>query len=256
MIEEIQRMMDGYVSWLREKTSLREIGEWVEITTPLLDRHNDHLQIYARRESKGYVLTDDGYTLQDLEHSGCRLDSQKRQELLQLTLNGFGVQRNDSALEIRATEDNFPLKKHSLLQAMLGVNDLFYLAAPHTASLFYEDVVTWMNANDIRFVEQAKFTGKSGYDHLFEFVIPPSRKSKRPERIVRPINRPDRNAAMDMAFAWVDTRETRPLESQAYALLNDMEREVKPDVIEALLSYDIKPVRWSERENVREELAS
>src|ERR1035437_9991281 len=147
----------------------------------------------------------DGYTLQDLEQSGCRLDSPKRQELLRVTLNGFGVQKHDDSLEIRATEENFPLKKHSLLQAMLGVNDLFYLASPHTASLFYEDVASWMNANEIRFVEQARFTGKSGYDHMFEFVIPRSKRS--PERIVRPINRPDKGAAMEMMFAWHDTRE-------------------------------------------------
>jgi hypothetical protein len=252
VIAEIQRMMDGYASWLREKTSLREIGEWVEITTPLLDRHNDHLQIYVQRENGHFVLTDDGYTLQDLEQSGCRLDSPKRQELLRVTLNGFGVQQRDSSLEIRATEESFPLKKHSLLQAMLGVNDLFYLASPHTASLFYEDVVSWMSANEIRFVEQVKFTGKSGYDHMFEFVIPRSKKC--PERIVRPINRPDKGAVMDMMFAWHDTRETRPPDARAYALLNDTDQLVKAEVTDAFLNYDVKPVKWSERDAVREEL--
>jgi hypothetical protein len=208
----------------------------------------------VQRENGHYILTDDGYTLQDLEQSGCKLDSPKRQELLRVTLNGFGVQQRDASLEVRATEENFPLKKHSLLQAMLGVNDLFYLATPHTASLFYEDVVSWMTANEVRFVEQAKFTGKTGYDHMFEFVIPRSRKN--PERIVKPINRPDKGSAMDMVFAWLDTRETRPPEARAYALLNDTEQTVKPDVTDAFLSYDVKPVRWSERESVREELAA
>ena len=34
--------------WLKDKTTLREVdGEWVEITTPYLDRHNDALQIYC-----------------------------------------------------------------------------------------------------------------------------------------------------------------------------------------------------------------
>jgi hypothetical protein len=208
----------------------------------------------VQRENGHFILTDDGYTLQDLEQSGCRLDSPKRQELLRVTLNGFGVHQHDDSLEVQATEENFPLKKHSLLQAMLGVNDLFYLASPHTASLFYEDVVSWMTVNEIRFVEQARFTGKTGYDHLFEFVIPRSRKS--PERIVRPINRPDKGSAMEMVFAWLDTRETRPPEARAYALLNDTDQIVRADVTEAFLSYDVKPIRWSERETVREELAA
>ena len=72
MIDEIQKMMDGYAAWLKEKTSLREIGGWVEITTPLLDRHNDRLQIYVQRENSHFILTDDGYILQDLAQAGQR----------------------------------------------------------------------------------------------------------------------------------------------------------------------------------------
>lgn len=254
MIEDIQKMMDGYIAWLRDKSSLREVGDWVEITTPSLDRHNDQLQIYVRRENGHFILSDDGYILQDLEQSGCKLDTPKRQELLRMALNGFGVERRDDALVVKATEENFPLKKHSLVQAMLSVDDLFCLASPHVSSLFYEDVVAWLNESDIRFVENVKFTGKTGYDHLFEFVIPPSRRS--PERVLQAVNRPDKSSAMDVVFAWMDTRETRRPESKAYALLNDTEQTVKPDVISALQSYDIRPARWSERDSIRDELAA
>ena len=75
---------------MSDKTTLRKLsGEWVEITTPFLDRHNDALQIYARAENGGFVLTDDSYILRDLEGSGCSIKSEKRKDLLQMTLNGF-----------------------------------------------------------------------------------------------------------------------------------------------------------------------
>ena len=38
MIGEVQSLLDQYWIWLREQTSLRQIEEWVEITTPYLDR--------------------------------------------------------------------------------------------------------------------------------------------------------------------------------------------------------------------------
>ena len=125
------------------------------------------MQIYARQENGGYVLTDDSYTIHDLGSSGCNLNTEKRRDLLKMTLNGFGVKLNSEALEVHATAGNFPLHKHNLLQAMLAVNDLFYLAKPVVESLFYEDVVTWLDANDIRYTPKVKFTGTSGYDHLF-----------------------------------------------------------------------------------------
>ncbi len=139
MINEIQELLDKYIAWLRDKTVLRQVKDWIEITTPYLDRNNDYLQIYVKRDNGGFILTDDGYTIEDLRQSGCELDSKKRKDLLTLTLNGFGVKIDGGALIVHASSDNFALKKHNLVQAILAVNDLFYLAVPMVASLFLED---------------------------------------------------------------------------------------------------------------------
>ena len=37
-------LLNQYWKWLKEKTTLRQINDWYEITTPYLDRHNDYLQ--------------------------------------------------------------------------------------------------------------------------------------------------------------------------------------------------------------------
>ena len=254
-VAEIEKLMQDYHVWLRDKTTLREVnGEWVEITTPYLDRHNDALQIYVRADRGGYVLTDDSYTIHDLEASGCNLHTDKRQDLLRMTLNGFGVRLREEALEVHATAETFPSRKHSFIQAMLAVNDLFYLAKPVVESLFFEDVVAWLDANEIRYTPSVKFTGVSGYDHLFHFVVPKSRKQ--PERIVQAINRPTRDTALTFINAWTDTRQTRPPDSKAYAMLNDTERPISGDVIDALRNYQIGPVPWAERAQVVPELAA
>lgn len=255
MIDEIQKLLDEYAVWLRNKTTLREINqEWLEITSPFLDRHNDYMQIYLKRQNGGYLLTDDSHTIQDLQQSGCALESSKRRSLLNMTLNGFGIQLNHDALEVHASEDNFALRKHNLLQAMLAVNDLFYLAVPLVASLFYEDVVSWLDIHKIRYTSRLKFTGKSGFDHLFDFVIPKS--EIKPERILRAINKPDKDAAQSLAFAWMDTKEVRPPDSEAFVLLNDTERAVSSSILDALRNYEVTPILWSAREAIVQELAA
>lgn len=171
-----------------------------------------------------------------------------------MTLAGFGVANNNGILEVKASPENFALRKHNLIQAMLAVNDLFYLAVPMVASLFYEDVVAWLDLNEIRYTPNVKFTGKSGYDHLFDFVIPKSRRQ--PERILQTITRPSRDTAEAVAFKWIDTKDVRSSDSRAYALLNDQEQHVPQGVLDALHNYDVTPVVWSEREAVRQELAA
>ena len=61
--EECRQLVDAYVEWLRRGISAESVGEACELTTPFLDRHNDHIQIYAIRRNGKIVLSDDGYIL-------------------------------------------------------------------------------------------------------------------------------------------------------------------------------------------------
>ena len=253
-VEEIDRLLESYRAWLKDRTNLREIdGSWVEITTPYLDRHNDAVQIYVRSHNGGYLLSDDAYTIADLEASGCSLKTERRQELLSMTLKGFGVKLNNDALEVQANSANFPLRKHSLIQAILAVNDLFYVSRPVVESLFIEDVIAWLDSNEVRYTPRVKFTGISGYDHLFDFVIP--RSKKQPERILQAVNRPSRETAESFIYKWTDTREVRSSDSRAYAILNDITQPITAGVADALRNYAINVVRWTARNEFVHELA-
>jgi hypothetical protein len=255
---QLQHRLEDYWSWLRDETELRAVdnGSYVEITTPFLDRHNDYLQIYARRASDeaGWELTDDGYTLRDLEMSGCDFSTEKRSQLLKVTLQRLGVQKDGYALTVRASEDNFPQKKHDLVQAMLAVGDLFHTASATVIGLFLEEVEQWLDENEIRYTESIKLPGASGYDHHFDFVIPGFQDV--PERVLQAINRPGRSNVERLIMAWEDTRDARPRESEAIAILNDVEKSVPQGSLEALANYDIKVLRWSERDEHVEELAA
>ena len=254
MIDEVQRLVDQYWNWLQEQTTIREVGNHVEITTPYLDRHNDCFQMYAGRHEDGFILTDDGYVLNDLAQAGVDATSGKRGLLLEETLNGFGVREVAGALQVEASPEDFGLRKHNLLQAMLAVSDMFYLASPTVENLFHEDVIAWLDTSSIRYTPNVKLSGKSGFDHKFDFVIPKS--PDQPERVCRSINRPDRNAAQTMVFAWEDTKEARDPNAVAYAILNDADRSVSRFVDKALESYDVRPVRWSTRGEAIKNLAA
>ncbi len=254
IINEIEHILQDYTNWLKDKTVLKQIdARWIEITTPYLDRHNDYLQIYARKDGNKFVLTDDGYIIHDLINSGCSLNSPKRQQLLHTTLNGFGIHMKDEQLIVHSDPEEFSQKKHNIIQAMLSVNDLFYLASPYIENLFLEDVTKWLDISNIRYTPNLKFAGKSGYDHVFNFVIPKSRKQ--PERIVQTLTNPKKNNAENLVFKWLDTREMRSAESELFAVLNDGDNGISHGVAEAFKRYDIIPMAWSERENNQERLA-
>jgi len=250
---ECQDLVNTYIEWFKQEISVEDIEGVCEITTPFLDRHNDHLQIYVKKAGDTLILTDDGYTIRDFELSGFKIAPWKREQLLHSILNGFGVRLQGDEIIVEARTENFPKKKHKIIQAMLAVNDLFVMAKPIVASVFKEDVENYLRSHQIRFTPSVKFTGKSGFDQSFDFVIPASQK--RPERVIKAINRPERQSISMLIFAWAqDTKDVRPMDSTAYGVLNDSEQTVSPDTESALQQYGIKPLHWSKREEYVEEL--
>ena len=247
-MNETDLLLDGYVDWLRSKISHKQLESWTEITTPFLDHHNDYIQIYMKNDTNGFLLSDGGETLSDLLHSGLDINkSPKRKNILDITLNGFGVKYQDGNLEIFADRHNFALRQHNLIQAILSVNDMFFLAASNVTSLFFEEVAEWLDEQDVSYSTSIHFTGKSGFDHGFDFLIP--KPKNQPEIIIRAINNPIRTSAQNFIMALQDTENTRRKPINAFAILNDNQKPVSPKITTALRNYGIYPSLWSQRKD-------
>jgi Domain of unknown function DUF1828/Domain of unknown function DUF1829 len=254
MIEETQELILEHVAWLKDRFFLEKIdNDWIQVTTPYIDRYNDYIQIYIKREGKDFVITDDGYTITDLRHSGCDFKSKKRQKILISVLNGFNVELIGDALSIKATRSEFARKEHNLIQAIAAVNNLSHLAAATIKGVFLEDVEKWLLLSEIKFSPRVKLLGNSGYEHLFNFVT--SEGIGKPKKFIQAFSKPNRTVAEKFAFSWIDTKDLRENTSKAYAIINDLEYTPKGDVLRALDAYDINSIFWSERSEARRLLA-
>ncbi len=254
---ECKNIIDQYIKWIKDNTSIRSIeeGKSCGIVTPFMDRHNDHLEIYAVKANKGLILTDDGYTISDLEMTGMTSNSPKREKIFQSILNGFGVKVGaNKDLYIEANSNNVGQKKHYLLQAILAVNDMYTLSQENVFSLFKEDVEIFLKSNDLVFSKDIKLSGKTGFDHNIDFLIP--RSHKKPERLIKTINNPRKESIMTAIFAFDDISAVRGQKTKDYVVYNDtLETSISQESISALHNYSIKPMPWSKKEECLEEFA-
>jgi hypothetical protein len=243
----VEQLSDSYVNWLKQKITFKELDNAVEITTPFMDRHNDYLQIYVQQKGTKLTLSDAGYILTDLKLSGCDVfSSPKRKRLLQTILNGYGVKvSTKEELFVDTTIEGFPQKKHMLVQSMMTVNDMFMTSRENVQSIFLEEVDQYLFDNDIRFVDNINFTGKSGFPQTFHFAIPRSKQF--PERILHALNIPTKQNSENLLFAWTETKENRRPDSKLFAVLNDSEKPIRPSIINAFNEYEVQPILWSKR---------
>lgn len=256
MTSDTELLVDSYLSWIKNDVQVSAMSETIsELTTPFVDRHNDHLQIYAERRSDDlFLLTDDGYIWSELKSSGVETRGSKREEIIRSLLVGHGVRLEGHELQTEASSGDLGRKIHTLVQAMLSLDDMFVLAQPAVGPTFLHDVASFFDEREIRYTPAAKFSGRSGLDHLINFVIPKSKRA--PELFVQVINAPRRDRVQNVLFAVNDTRSTRQGETEFYAIVNDSRRGVATEVANAFNAYDVKARTWSHRQDMVEELAA
>jgi hypothetical protein len=242
---ECELLINGYLRWLKEGLHVNELERSCVVATPFLDRHNDEIEIYVEKSSGGVLLTDDGYTMRDLAACGMSFSTDKRKAHLTAILNGFGVKQEGEELRVNATPHDFPQKKHNLVQAMLAVNDMYVMGEEHVLSLFKEDVAMFLEASGIPVFPDFKLSGRSGFDHKFDFGL--GKTQKRPQRVVQAINNLTKDQATSFAFAVTDVKAMRSEPLQAFALVNDVEHPPSDENLSALRAYDVEPLFWSRR---------
>lgn len=104
--------------------SLEEVEKNIVcITTPYLERHNDYIQIYCAKDVNDYVLTDDGWTLDNLEQSGLILDT-ARNEVLKAKSNKFGISRKGTELYIKTGEVALNIAQEIFARAIFEINSM------------------------------------------------------------------------------------------------------------------------------------
>jgi hypothetical protein len=244
---ECERLIADYLRWLKEELEVSELQGSCRIATPFIDRHNDEIEIYVEKRNGGLLLTDDGYTIADLASSGLTFATDKRKAHLTAILNGFGVHQHGDELQVHATPQDFPQKKHNLVQAMLAVNDMFVMGEEHVLSLFKEDVAKFLETNQIPVFPDFKLSGRSGFDHKFDFGVP--KTQRRPQRVVQAINNLSKDQALSFAFAVADVRVLRAEPLAAFTFVNDVEHPPNEDNLAAIKAYDIEPLMWSKRQH-------
>jgi len=253
----IDRLIDDYYRFLRQKTVITELpsSAWIEISTPFTDVFNDTIEIYAKKSNGKIILSDDGQTLKNLELSGIEISrSQNRKEMLERILLNYGIRLENKELIAEATESTFPQKKLNLLAAISEANDLYVLAKHTVASLFREDVKAYLDEQELIYTPYFISKGSTGLEFTFDFQI----AYRQTELLIKAFNTINKFNLLYFLGTWDDVKQVREKQTEkkviGLAVINNEDREVKDEYLEALQNKGAEFILWTDRnkpENVK-----
>lgn len=249
-MEWIHGLMDEYHSFLKDKTKLTsdQLTGWVEISTPFLNMFNDPIDLYAKQQGEKIVLSDDGETLKNLELSGVPVSrSNTRKQLMEQILINYGVRLEDGELGLEASAYNFPQKKLNLLTAISEINDLYFMAKHTVATAFKEDVQSYLDEQGIIYTPHFLARGKTGIEFSFDFQI----AYRKTEIVMKSFSMINKQNLPQFLFTWEDVKQVREQQAQkaviGLAVINDEDRKVQGEYLDALDSKGAQYILWSER---------
>jgi len=244
--------VDNYYNWLREKTFIQKDSDtdWFLINTPFVGAFNDTIEIYAQKNGTHLRLSDNGETLSNLELQGLHFQgSKRRRAILDTILLNYGIRTENDELTVEANIDNFSQSKHNFLSAIIEINDLYVLSKHNVASIFKEDVRNYLDSQDIIYTPDFISKGTTGLEFNFDFQI--AKKEK--EIVIKSFNTINKSNLPTFLFSWDDIKPVREKITKknvnAIAIINDIDKEIRTEFLDALKAKNADYILWSERES-------
>lgn len=253
----VEESIREYYSWLKSNTFVNEDKQtgWVTISTPFLGLFNDNIEIYAKKINDRIELNDDGQTIKNLDLLGVSVKSSaKRKELLDFILTNYGITVQGEELSVKCSLADFAQKKHNIISAISEISDLEVMAKHTIASVFHEDVKSFLDEQQIIYTPQFIAKGSTGIEFTFDFQIAGREK----EIVLKSFNTVNKMNVPNFLFAWDDIKATREKvtkkQLKGLAIVNDIDNSAKSEYLEALRSKGSEVILWSQRhqpDNIR-----
>lgn len=236
--------IDEYGEWLKQESTIREIGKWHEVTFPFLDQSNDRLCFYMRAKDGITSFTDDGYTIAALTGNGISITDKRRERITAMTRRFGAILEQDGQITLEA-EGNRPDALNRFIQALTDVQAMHETSRRKVAEYFMDDVAAMLDSHGVYYTQGISVHGASGYEHSFDFLF--QRSANHPTRFCQSPNRLDRSMAERIIFAWNDTeKDTKRTGSRLYVIGDDREHELNESSVQALENYGIITIPFSE----------
>lgn len=258
----LETVRNEYIKWIRDNTHFSNaLNNAIEISSPFIDSLSENIKLYIEPHSNNFKVTDDGYTIWNLESLGSPIrKGSQRFFMLQSIVDRYNISYDEDNKELFIYADQKELGQaiHSLLQSTLTISDLLQINKKTIKNLFFEEVSKYFEENEDIFdpFPDIEIQGKSKLTHRFDYLMNVKNKEK---KLVRLVNNLDQVQLERVLLSWQDTSQQRTKRYKEnlsmVVLVNDANRPISDKFDEAFRQYDIESIEFSNKNKVKKSLS-
>lgn len=252
----------SYIDFINQNTHVPKIkGQITEVNTPFVNSTGEGISFDIITNQKSFTITDNGYTLWDMDLMGINLKRKsKRKDLFMSQIRYYGFELNDeNQIFKKTTKSELGQSIHDMTQLLISIYDLTYLSKANVYQQFFEDVKNYFNENTDKYIYLPAFniSGKSHLNHRFDYAFHKDKKTK----LVKVYNKITKSQIESILASWLDTTEVRKFEyndnEELRIIVSDEGyKDLSDDHMLALEAYNIKVVNFDDKEKIEQEFAA
>ncbi|PTJ03438.1 hypothetical protein BU046_10835 [Staphylococcus simulans] len=259
--KEIKSISKDYFDYLKKESKFIPLeNESIEFYSPIVDYFGDSISVNISNNIDGYLLTDYGETLWNMEQFGIDLTSHKKQKKYQFLKNIIetnGLILEDNEIQKYIDRKNLPQAIHDYVLAVSEISNLAILKKDNIKSLFKDEVIQYfLNHRDTytNVFFEFKVEGKSKLTHNFEAVFP-----GKTTEYVKTIKQINKNSAKNVLFDWDDVEEYRSKMYDSNARLNiitENDDEISDSVATMLSRYNVDVLPFDDKKRLAKKFSN
>lgn len=261
---ELNAITSQWSNWISKQTKFQRINKnKIQVLTSFTDAFDDGILFNILSNDNGtYHLTDNGYTIWNLETNGINVSNKgsNRHRILISIISPYSFQLDDnkaiSKNNIRLNE--LPQAITDFVQVLINVSDIAFMSRSNTASIFTDDVHNFFNDNrkSFNFFTNAITIGKSNQNYRFDYNFIPK---KQQFKLTKMYNTLSKNTMDSIIGIYVDTadyiQDNFGQDSSFNILLNGITAKEK-EYISGLQEHNINVINFQDKQDVTSSLGS
>lgn len=232
----------------------------LRVNTPFSDPFGDQISLMILLTDNVYTVTDQGYTLWNLQMHGANLTDKKSQRFknLMAILDKNNAELTDNeTIQIKGSKDELPQIINDLTQTLIQVSDLIYLTRKNTRKIFWEDVTSYFESQkeSFSFLRGMSMQGQTQLKYNIDYIFNLTVKER---KFVNVYNNLSKNIVEQLIGIWADTIDYRTSHKQEDVPLSIIVPEIPSNqqkYVDNLARHRIDVIPFDDKKVITSKLA-
>lgn len=256
---EIEAITADWLKFLRQSYNFKIVDDnHINVVTPLTDAFDDGITIMISKHNQEYTVSDQGYTLWNLESRGINISKgSQRQKIVNSVIRTENVKLSKEKVIFKTgLKGQIPQMIFDVTQAIIKVGNLGLTNFNRVKTMFSDDVKNYFQANNshFNFITGMSLQGKSGLSYTIDYLFWANGASK----ATKVSSSLAKNNVEQLLGIWYDTEIIRR-ENQNKLDLNvivpSLKEQKQLDLAAGLNSHGISVIPFDDKRKVNSALS-